>query len=159
MIIKNLYINQAMAFTQQFQVLSEDKQSFIDLSNKTLLGSMKKSRDSITEIPFTVTVLDPINGIFQIYLDSTQTASLDPSRYYLYDVIIDQSDPVKLVTGNAYIDESITLPSNVPVIPPSIQKFSINGYPSTTVALPDDYVLISKTDGLFKIKVSDLLGL
>lgn len=155
--IKNIYIDQATSFTQQFQAVLGNGE-IIDLTNKTLIGTMKKSQDSISEIPLTVVVTDAINGFYQIYLDSTQTASLDPSKYYLFDVIIDQDEPIKLLSGNAYISLTITSPSGSPFVPVPVQKFSISGYPITDTAEPDDYVLISKANGMFKIKVSDLLG-
>ena len=154
----NLYIQQGTDFTHVFN--ARQGSDFLDLSDAFVEGSLKKNFDSIFSASFTAEITNPLNGEVRLSLSETQTASLDSTKNYVFDVYATINGQTKRILGGiAYIDRAVTLPSDVPQVPLPNYRFDIQGYPEYTGELDgNEYLLLSKDSFMYKIKLSNLLG-
>lgn len=83
-----------------------------DLSTKLFSASLKKSYSSSeTPVEFTTTVIDAVNGVITLSLDDTQTAALDHTRRYVYDVFMYESGNTNIeaiLEGKVFVKPTVT---------------------------------------------------
>lgn len=110
----NIVIDQGADFTAEIQLLedypNDANDTYYDLTNHTLTGSMRKNYTSSTSVDFTCVLGDNPNlGIFYITLGNDVTSILEPGRY-LYDVIVENPEGIKtrVVEGIATITPGMT---------------------------------------------------
>lgn len=156
----NLYVTQAADFRKVF--VATNGNDFIDLTEKTITCWAVKNVDSVFGIPFAVEIIDAVNGEYAISLDSEQTANMDPTKIYIYDITMSSDiigSVVVLESGNLHVKASIGNPSNQPIAPIPSYRLDINAYPELIAASPDDFVLVSSGGSMFKVKVSNLISI
>ena len=83
--------------------------SALDLTDRTLIGEIRRYFDNGLEASFTITKTNATGGIATISLTKTQTASLSENEC-TYDIFADHTDgtTLKLLTGSATIVKNIT---------------------------------------------------
>jgi hypothetical protein len=82
-----------------------------DLTGKLFSASMKKTYSDATSIDFTTTVLNANAGSISLELSSDQTADLDYTIRYVYDVMMYESGNTNIeniLSGKVFIKPSVT---------------------------------------------------
>lgn len=93
---RNIVIEQGESW--QLNLYITDIQGLpLDLTDYTVTMKMKKHYTSKSFIQFHTEITDPIKGEIKVWLDETETASIQPLRY-VYDCIVNgnishQNDP------------------------------------------------------------------
>lgn len=109
-ILEDIKIEKNANFSYEFIVKQSDGTP-LDLSTATALSSLKKSYEATTStLDFTTSIVSPAtDGKVRLTLDSTQTATLDHNRRYVYDVILQLNGEVQRVRqGKVYVSPSVT---------------------------------------------------
>ena len=82
-----------------------------DISGKSFVAGAKKSYSDSTTISFTTVVLDAAAGQIRISLDNDQTAGLDSSIRYVYDVFMydaGNTNVTEVVSGKIFVEPSVS---------------------------------------------------
>lgn len=102
----NLYIDQGATFRSEITI-SDDSGVPVDITNYTITSQFRKSYGSTVSTAFSVTLLDPVNGVLELSLTSTQTANIKPGRY-VYDAKYTLTDTVVFVKGILTVYPGVT---------------------------------------------------
>lgn len=80
-----------------------------DLTDYTVRSQLRKSYYSTTSIDFEIDVTDPLNGIIEMTISSSNTSNIRAGRY-VYDVEIEDSDEVvtRIFEGIATVLPNVT---------------------------------------------------
>jgi hypothetical protein len=103
----NITVNKNSDFKRSFQ-LKEDG-VIVDLTDYSVAGALKENFRATTSVPFVATVTDQAQGLFDISLTDTVTASMDPGTW-VYDIVLTDSNGIKtrLMQGNAFVKQGVT---------------------------------------------------
>lgn len=105
----NIVIDQGSDFTAEIALVDENEEAY-DLTDHTVLSSMRKNYASETAIDFSTAInADATTGLLYITMPNTLTSTLEPGRY-LYDVIVTNSlgSVTRVVEGIAVVTPGIT---------------------------------------------------
>ena len=104
----NLDVDQGTDYTAIFEMSRENNLPY-DLTDYAITSQLRKSNYSNTSVDFTTSLTDAANGEFTIGLTHGQTANLQPSAKYLYDILIEKDSIItKIVSGIITITPSVT---------------------------------------------------
>lgn len=106
--IFNITIEKRATFSFETTFTQADS-SALDLTDRTLIGEIRRNFDNVLEATFTVTKTNASGGIATISLTKAQTAALTENDC-TYDVFADHTDgtTLKLLTGSVTIVKNIT---------------------------------------------------
>ena len=103
----NITVNINASLQRSFQ-LKEDGVT-VDLTGYSVAGALKENFRATTSVPFVATITDQAQGLFDIELTNTTTASMDPGTW-VYDIVL--TDPsgakTRLMQGNAFVKQGVT---------------------------------------------------
>lgn len=103
----NITVNINASLQRSFQ-LKEDGVT-VDLTGYSVAGALKENFRATTSVPFVATITDQAQGLFDISLTNTTTASMDPGTW-VYDIVL--TDPsgakTRLMQGNAFVKQGVT---------------------------------------------------
>lgn len=85
-IVINLVIEQGTDFEAEFNI-SDELGNPLNLTNYTIISTLKKSFYSKTSVSFNTLIYDAQNGIIKISMPYTTSSTLKGGRY-VYDVVI-----------------------------------------------------------------------
>ena len=85
-IVINLVIEQGTDFEAEFNI-SDELGNPLNLTNYTVISTLKKSFYSKTSVAFNTLIYDAQNGIIKISMPHTTSSTLKGGRY-VYDVVI-----------------------------------------------------------------------
>lgn len=103
----NLYIDQGADFSQTIIVKTVQGQ-VVDVTGATFKSEARQSYSSAIPYPFTVTVLDAVNGVVVLSLTNEQTAVMAAGRY-VYDGLVQIGEIVsRFVQGLVTVSPSVT---------------------------------------------------
>jgi len=108
--------NEDLTLTQgtdaRFKINIKDENGDVkDLSGKSFIGGLKKSYTDSTTISFSTAVVNADAGEIRISLDNDQTAELDSSTRYVYDVFMYDSgntNVTEVVSGKVFVVPSVS---------------------------------------------------
>jgi len=107
--IINLVVEQNSDF-QATITISNENGTKLNLTNYTAACSIKKSPNSSTSIPVTVSFINRVNGKIMLSMTSAETGALNGGRH-VYDVII--TSPTDFVTrviqGSLLVSPGVTV--------------------------------------------------
>lgn len=107
----NLYIPQGADFYMTFQLMTDDTNTPIDITNVVWKGQLRTYYTSIAYLDFTITPVAPLtNGTVVVSIPASQTLQLN-DKQYLYDIF--GTDTVQNITqrflfGTAFISLRVT---------------------------------------------------
>ena len=103
----NININKHSTFSRGFQVKENDV--ILDLTTYSVAAALKENFRETSSTDFTVIVIDPVQGLFNISLTPTQTSALDPGTWR-YDIVMTDASGAKtrLLEGRAFINQGVT---------------------------------------------------
>ena len=104
----NITIEKRSTFSFETTFTQADS-SALDLTNRTLVGQIRRNFDNALEATFTIVKTNMTGGIATISLTKAQTAALTENDC-TYDVFADHTDgtTIKLLTGSVTIVKNIT---------------------------------------------------
>lgn len=105
----NIQLEQGVDFSAEIQ-LQSNLGIMYDLTNVTLTAEMRKSWQSVNFHSFNCSIVDPINGVFSISMDWSNTSLIDAGRY-LYDIVLtdlNSNTKVRVIEGIVYVSPGIT---------------------------------------------------
>lgn len=104
---RDIYINQGQDFSKIFRVMDPATYLPVDITTGVFLGGMKHNIESPTLLPFTIEIIDGINGRFKISLTDTQTRPLDRLSYmYTIQITINGLD-LRSHQGTAFVSPGV----------------------------------------------------
>lgn len=103
----NITINKNSDFGRTFQIKEADV--IIDLTGYSVAGALKENFRATDSVAFTATITDPAQGLFNIKLTDTVTASMDPGTW-VYDIVLTDTSGLKtrLLNGRAFVLQGVT---------------------------------------------------
>ena len=103
----NITVNINASLQRSFQV--KENGVTVDLTGYSVAGALKENFRATTSVPFVATITDQAQGLFDISLTNTTTASMDPGTW-VYDIVL--TDPsgakTRLMQGNAFVKQGVT---------------------------------------------------
>lgn len=104
---RNISIYRGDTYTHQVSIRDSSNVA-IDITDRTYTSQIRRSPSSDVILTFTSAITDASNGVVQISLTSTQTASLD-TGIYIYDLQeTNGSNILTLMRGNVTVTGDIT---------------------------------------------------
>jgi hypothetical protein len=103
----NLYIDQGADFAET--VIVKDLQgNVVDLTGASLRSEARHSFTTATAYPFTITVVDAVNGVVTLSMTNEQTTTMRAGRY-VYDGLIQIGAVIsRFIQGLATVSPSVT---------------------------------------------------
>ena len=104
----NITIEKRSTFSFETTFTQADN-SALDLTNRTLVGEIRRNFDNALEATFTIVKTNALGGIATVSLTKAQTTALTENEC-TYDVFADHTDgtTLKLLTGSVTIVKNIT---------------------------------------------------
>lgn len=103
----NLYIDQGTDFSQTIVVKTVQGQ-VVNLTGGSLRSEARLSFSSTTSYPFTVTVVDAVNGIITLSMTNEQTSLMKAGRY-VYDGLFEIGDVIsRFIQGIVTVNPGVT---------------------------------------------------
>lgn len=103
----NFYIDQGADFSETVIVKTVQGQ-IVNLTGGTLRSEVRLSYTSAISYPFTVTVVDAVNGVIQLSMTNEQTSLMKAGRY-VYDGLFEIGDVIsRFIQGLVTVTPSVT---------------------------------------------------
>ena len=107
-IIQNITIDQDCDFTETLTV-KDSTGTVVDLSNETIISTMRKTYSSATAYSFTTAKVSATDGTCTITLTDTVTADLEEGRYVWDLTTTDSSGLItRRIEGRATVTPSVS---------------------------------------------------
>lgn len=104
----NLLIYTGTDFEQTFVLANDSNESLLNLTGYTVSSKMKKHGGSESSVDLNGSVVDATGGRIKVSLNSTQTYTLTPGRYY-YDILLTKNGVKdRVVEGEVFVKKSVT---------------------------------------------------
>ena len=103
----NIIIEQHADFGRGFQLKEDDV--VLDLTGYSFVAQLRERTQSNTAYDFTVTVLDEAQGLINMAMTDTLTATI-PAGDYVYDLVMinDNDERTRLLQGMAEVTAGVT---------------------------------------------------
>lgn len=108
-IVINLVVEQGTDFEASFDI-SDEVGSPLDLTNFTVVSTLKKSFYSKTSVAFDAQIYDAVNGVIKLKLSNSVSSTLKGGRY-VYDIVIINDSGVKkrVLEGVVTVTEGVSV--------------------------------------------------